>query len=102
MRAIALTHVYPRWDGDPSAAFLSTWARTLREAGHDVRVITPHDAGLPEIDVVEGTPVRFVRYAPESREQLAYRGEMHRIALRPTGPPLVASLLWQSAAALRR
>ena len=66
MRAIALTHVFPRWDGDPSAAFLSTWAAALRADGHDVRVIAPHDAGLPEVDVIEDTPVRFVRYAARS------------------------------------
>ncbi|WP_108664065.1 glycosyltransferase [Euzebya rosea] len=102
MRAIALTHVFPRWDGDPSAAFLSTWAAALRADGHDVRVIAPHDAGLPEVDVIEDTPVRFVRYAPEDREVLAYRGEMHRIALQPTGPPLVASMMTLMAGALRR
>lgn len=102
MRAIALTHVFPRWDGDPSAAFLSTWARGLRDRGHDVRVIAPHDAGLHEVDVVEGVPVRFIRYAGEAQEILAYRGEMHRIALRPIGPPLVSSMMWQMAQALRR
>ena len=102
MRVIALTHVFPRRNGDPSATFLATWARSLREAGHDVRVIAPHDAGVPEVDVVEGVPVRFVRYAGEAQEVLAYRGEMHRIATRPHGPPLVGSLVWQMAGALRR
>lgn len=102
MRVIALTHVFPRWDGDPSASFLATWAGGLRTAGHDLRVLAPHDAGIPEVDVVHGVPVRFVRYAAESQEVLAYRGEMHRIATRPHGPPLVGSMLWQMAAALRR
>lgn len=70
--------------------------------GHDVRVIAPHDAGMHEVDIVEDTPVRFVRYAGDAQEILAYRGEMHRIALRPIGPPLVGSLMVQMAGALRR
>ncbi|CAN5335655.1 glycosyltransferase family 4 protein [soil metagenome] len=103
MRAIALTHVYPRWEGDPSAAFLATWAQALRRAGHDLRVITPHDAGLTEVDVVGGVPVRRVRYAGDAQELLAYRGEMHRIAQRlPLGPPLLGSFAAQMAGALRR
>lgn len=101
MRVIALTHVFPRRDGDPSAAFLATWAGALRGAGHDVRVIAPHDAGLTEIAVVEEVPVRFVRYGPEDLEVLAYRGEMHRIAATPVGPPLVVSLVATMAVALR-
>ncbi|WP_370327769.1 glycosyltransferase [Euzebya sp.] len=102
-RVIALTHVFPRWDDDPSAAFLGMWARAIRDAGHDVRVIAPHDARLPEVDVVAGTPVRRVRYAADGAERLAYRGEMHRIALRPPfGPGLLGAFGVEMAAALRR
>lgn len=102
MRVIALTHVFPRHDRDPSAAFLGTWSRALRDAGHDVRVIAPHDAGLTEVDVVDGTPVRRVRYADDARETLAYRGEMHRIVRRlPLGPPLLGSFLGAMALQLR-
>lgn len=103
LRVIALTHVFPRFEGDPSAAFLATWAGGLRAAGHDVRVLAPHDAGLTEVDVVAGVPVRRVRYAGEAQEVLAYRGEMHRIARRlPTGPALLAAFVGQMAGALRR
>ncbi|HUG84978.1 MAG TPA: glycosyltransferase [Euzebya sp.] len=103
LRVIALTHVYPRAEGDPSAAFLSTWAQALRREGHDVRVLAPHDAGLSEIDLVAGVPVRRIRYAPDAHELLAYRGEMHRVAQRlPLGPPLLGSFLIQMATALRR
>ncbi|HWB71150.1 MAG TPA: glycosyltransferase [Egibacteraceae bacterium] len=101
MRALALTHVFPRHVDDPSAPFLLTWARALVEAGADVAVIAPHDAGLPRRRTVDGVPVRFVRYAPDRLEGLAYRGEMHRLALRPAGPPLVAALLRALARALR-
>ncbi|MEE8602514.1 glycosyltransferase [Euzebya tangerina] len=103
VRALVLTHVFPRYDGDPSAAFLLTWAQALRQAGHDVRVIAPHDVGLTEVGMVGGVPVRRVRYADEAHETLAYRGEMHRIATRPPfGPPLLGAFVTELAASLRR
>lgn len=102
-RVVVLTHVFPRHDGDPSGSFLSTWTEALRQAGHDVRVIAPHDAGTEELGVVGTTPVRRIRYADGPREVLAYRGEMHRIALRPPwGPPLLGAFATEMAAGLRR
>jgi glycosyltransferase involved in cell wall biosynthesis len=102
MRVVALTHVFPREPDDPSAPFLLTWAQAVRDAGVDLVVVAPHDAGLPPRHVVAGVPVRRVRYAPDALERLAYRGEMHRIALRPSGPPVLAGLLGGTAVALRR
>lgn len=93
MRVLVLTHVFPRAADDPSAPFLLTWARALQQAGADVGVVAPHDAGLPRRHEVTGVPVRLARYAPDRFERLAYRGEMHQIARRPTGPLLVGSLL---------
>lgn len=102
MRALVLTHVFPRAEDDPSAPFLLTWANALQAAGHELRVVAPHDSGLPSRRVVGGVPVRFVRYAPERWEVLAYRGEMHRIALRPWGPPVLAAFVIATARALRQ
>lgn len=101
MRAVAVTHVFPRHEGDPSAPFLLTWAHALQEAGADLTVVAPHDAELPRYRAVGGVPVRFVRYGPDCLERLAYRGEMHLLARRPTGPPLVATLLAAMAVAVR-
>lgn len=104
LRALVLTHVFPRSADDPSAPFLLTWARALRAAGVDVGVVAPHDAGLPTRQVVGGVPVLLPRYAParlERLERLAYRGEMHHLARSPAGLPLVAGLLGVLARALR-
>lgn len=101
MRVLALTHVFPRADDDPSAPFLLTWARALRDAGADVAVVAPHDAGLPPRHVVGGVPVRLARYAPDAWERMAYRGEMHQLARTPAGPPLIGSLVRALAAAVR-
>ncbi|HUH07868.1 MAG TPA: glycosyltransferase [Egibacteraceae bacterium] len=101
MRVLAVTHVFPRAVDDSSAPFLLTWARALRDAGADVAVVAPHDSGLATRERLAGVPVLRVRYAPETRERLAYRGEMHQIALTPAGPPLVAGLLAAMARAVR-
>lgn len=101
MRALVVTHVFPRYEGDPSAPFLLTWAQALRGRGAQVSVLAPHDEGLPRIDDVGGVPVRFVRYGPDRLERLAYRGEMHHVARRPGGAPLVVSLLGTMARALQ-
>jgi glycosyltransferase involved in cell wall biosynthesis len=102
VRALVLTHVFPRAADDPSAPFLLQWAKALQAAGVEVVVLAPHDAGLPRQHAVDGVPVRRARYAPDALERLAYRGEMHRLALRPSGPPVLAGLFGAMAAALRR
>ena len=102
MRALALTHVFPRHEADASAPFLLDWARALRAAGHEVVVVAPHDAGLPAQGVVGGVPVRWVRYGPAALEVLAYRGEMHRLALRGFGPATLSALFGRAAAAVWR
>lgn len=101
MRVLVLTHVFPRAPDDPSAPFLLTWATALAQAGLQVGVVAPHDAGLPARHDVAGVPVRLARYAPDRYERLAYRGEMHQIARTPAGPPLVASLITSLAGRLR-
>ncbi len=102
MRILALTHVFPRAEDDPQAPFLLTWARALVDARAQVTVVAPHDAGLPSTHRVGGIGVRLARYAPESRERIAYRGEMHRLALSPGGALLTVSLLTSLAMAVRR
>lgn len=101
MRVLGLSHVFPRNATDPSAPFLLTWSRALREAGADVGFVVPHDAGLPTRQEIAGVPVRLVRYAPDRWERIAYRGEMHQLVRSASGPPLLASLLASLAASLR-
>lgn len=77
LRALLLTHVFPRHADDAAAPFMLRYARGLVDAGVEVRVLAPHDAGLPDRHEVDGVPVRRVRYADDARETLAYRGHMH-------------------------
>jgi glycosyltransferase involved in cell wall biosynthesis len=99
---LTLTHVFPRAAADPSAPFLLTWARALTDAGCDVGVVAPHDAGLPGRHEVAGIPVRLARYAPQRWERIAYRGEMHQLVRRASGPPLVGALLAALARVVRQ
>lgn len=76
MRVLFLTHNYPRTAGDVAGAFLHPLAVTLRELGVDVQVIAPSDRGQGGEAMLDGVPVRRVRYAVAPRETLAYGGTM--------------------------
>lgn len=85
MRVIFLTHNYPRHPGDLPGGFLHPLARALRADGIDVRVVAPADRGQGGQSVIDGIPVRRVRYAPAPWERLAYTGELAGAVRRPTG-----------------
>lgn len=97
MRVAFLTHNFPREAGDVSGAFLLTLARALTERGHRVQVIAPSDRGQAGPPVLEGIPVRRVRYAAAADETLAYRGTMAAAARSPGG----AWRTWRLVRALR-
>ncbi len=59
-----------------SGVFLKHLLSTLDSV--EFTVLAPHDRGLPESENVDGIEVRRFRYAPDDKEVLAYRGEMHR------------------------
>lgn len=102
LRVLALTHVFPRDEGDSAAPFLLRHVHGLQAAGVEVRVIAPHDAGLPLEHEVAGVPVRRVRYGPDDREVLAYRGEMHQLVRSPAGALRAARLIGALARATRQ
>jgi glycosyltransferase involved in cell wall biosynthesis len=98
VRVVFLTHNYPRWPGDLAGSFLGTLGSALVRRGVDVRVVAPSDGGQGGESVVEGVPVRRVRYASAHAETLAYRGTM-QAAVRGPGGFMALVGLWQ---ALRR
>jgi glycosyltransferase involved in cell wall biosynthesis len=98
VRVVFLTHNYPRWPGDLSGSFLGTLASALVRRGVDVRVVAPSEAGQGGATVVDGVPVRRVRYASAESEILAYGGTM-LTALRRPGRWAALLGLWR---ALRR
>jgi len=93
VRVIFLTHNYPRYPGDLPGGFLHPLARALREAGADLRVVAPSDAGQGGTDMVDDIPVRRVRYAPAAWESLAYTGRMASALRDPRGLLAMAGMV---------
>ncbi len=85
MRAVFLTHNYPRHAGDVAGAFLHTLAVALKQRGIDVRVVAPSDEGKGGRTELDGIPVRRVRYGDAETETLAYRGTMASAIKTPQG-----------------
>jgi glycosyltransferase involved in cell wall biosynthesis len=74
VRVLHLTSSFPRDARDHVAPFLLDLAHAEQEAGLDVAVLAPHDAGLPIVDTIEGVEVHRFTYGPASMERLSYRG----------------------------
>ena len=77
MRALFLTHSFPREPGDAAGSFVLKLAVALRDHGVDVHVVAPSGDDLPASDRFDGIPVERFRYAPRRYEKLAYAGNMH-------------------------
>lgn len=93
IRVLHLTSSFPRHRDDTVAPFLLVLARAQVEAGMDVHVLAPHDAGLPRSEDWSGAGVRRFRYAPPRWERLAYRGGLLGAADRFPGAALVPGLV---------
>ena len=76
MRALFLTHNYPRHPGDPVGSFVLRLAVALHAEQIQVHVVAPSAPDAPATDVIEGIPVTRFRYAPRRLETLAYTGTM--------------------------
>ena len=77
MRALFLTHSFPREPGDSAGSFVLKLAVALRDHGVDVHVVAPSGDDLAATDRFDGIPVERFRYAPRRYEKLAYAGNMH-------------------------
>ena len=102
MRVLAVSHSYPRFDGDLAGAFLERLYEALTARGHTVRVIAPADQGRGGEERRRGIVVERVRYAAAARETLAYRGTMIRALRSPAGLLAFRGLVRALAHAVRR
>jgi glycosyltransferase involved in cell wall biosynthesis len=76
VRALWLTHSFPRTEDDAAGSFLLHLAVALREADVEIEVLAPSAPALLAAETIRGIPVRRYRYARRSRETLAYTGTM--------------------------
>ncbi len=103
MKALFVTHSFPRFDGDAAGSFILRLAVALRERSIDVRVIAPGARGLASSEVIQGVEIRRFRYAPRSHETLAYRGTMAEDVARSASAKLaLTSFVASETLAVRR
>ncbi|HEY5086014.1 MAG TPA: glycosyltransferase [Gemmatimonadaceae bacterium] len=76
MKALFVTHSFPRLDGDAAGSFILRLAVGLAQQGVEVRVVAPSAPGLERSSVIQGIAIHRFRYAPRAYETLAYRGTM--------------------------
>jgi glycosyltransferase involved in cell wall biosynthesis len=89
MRALVVTHNYPRFPGDPAGAFVRRLALGVCQAGAQVTVVCPWAPGAPSTPHEdEGVVVRRFRYPGDERSPVAYTGDLHRRAARSPGVAL--------------
>ncbi len=100
MRLVSVAHAYPRWDGDVAGAFIERLCVALNDRSHSVVVVVPADEGKGGRIVRNNLDVRRVRYAPASRETLAYRGHMADAGKSLLGLLPVASMIASQAGAV--
>jgi glycosyltransferase involved in cell wall biosynthesis len=100
VRLVSVAHAYPRWDGDVAGAFIERLCVALNDRSHSVVVVVPADEGKGGRIVRNNLDVRRVRYAPASRETLAYRGHMADAGKSLLGLLPVASMIASQAGAV--
>lgn len=70
MKILIATTNFPRWQGDFRVPFIYEAAKAIQAKGHQVRVVTMHNPGSQEHELMEGLEVFRVRYLPENKEKL--------------------------------
>ncbi len=82
LNILILTHNYIRFPGDHAGNFVHILAKGLVQGGHKVFVLAPHQRGLKIQEKVDDVRVHRFRYAPDGKQRLAYRGNMHELVAR--------------------
>ena len=70
MKILIATTNFPRWQGDFRVPFIYEAAKAIQAKGNTVRVVTMHNPGSREHELMEGLEVFRVRYLPEDKEKL--------------------------------
>jgi len=76
VRALWITHSFPRAEGDLAGSFILRLAAAMRDENVEVRVLAPAARGLASTATMDGVRVFRYRYAPRRWETLAYTGTM--------------------------
>ena len=75
LQVLMLTTGFPRFVGDLFGAFILEQARALVANGVEVKVVAPHQQGLPTAGEIDEVAVRrFCYFWPSSLQKVAYGG----------------------------
>ena len=75
LQVLMLTTGFPRFVGDLFGAFILEQARALVANGVEVKVVAPHQQGLPTVGQIDEVAVRRFRYFwPSFLQKVAYGG----------------------------
>ena len=89
VRLLVLTHNYPRSGDDYAGVFVHLLCRRLVQNDIEPVVLAPHDAGAAEYEEIDGIKVYRFRYASRDEdENIAYRGQMHKLVTGSVGGAL--------------
>jgi len=82
IKLLMVTHNYPRFEGDFAGVFIALLAKRLPEFGIHPVILAPHAPQAAEFEDSGGVRIYRFRYADaDEDENLAYRGEMHKLVL---------------------
>ncbi len=70
MKIAFVTTNYPRWKNDNRAPFIHGLAQTLKQKGCNVRVVTMHNPGSKQYEIIDGIEIIRLRYAWNKAETL--------------------------------
>ena len=75
MKVLVLTTTFPRWNDDPTPAFVYELSKRLRNEGMEIVVLAPHHEGAKFYEEIEGLKVyRFPYFYPTKYQRLCYEG----------------------------
>lgn len=70
MKIAIVTTNFPRWEGDFRVPFIFDAAKAIHAKGHTVRIITTHQPGAAEYEIMQGLEIFRAKYLPEKYEVL--------------------------------
>ena len=82
IKLLMITHNYPRFEDDFAGNFIALLARKLLQFEIQPIVLAPHDPGAKEYEIIDDVIIYRFRYAAnDDDENIAYRGNMHKLVL---------------------
>ena len=70
MKIAIVTTNFPRWEGDFRVPFIIDAAKAIQAKGHTIKIITLHQPGAAQNEIMDGLEIFRAKYLPEKYEIL--------------------------------